>query len=94
MQEQELKAYEGVKKQGDFLLRSARFRLAVVATELPNFTVTIPFRIPVTTSEYLNRHRYKPQYFLGSNILEQKVQLYNQGRISNEISDSTIFRPK
>jgi len=92
MQEEELKAYQGLKKQGAFLQRSSRFGLVVVATALPNLTVTIPFRIPVTTSEYLNRHCYKPEYYQGPNILEQKVQLYKQGWISNEISDIIIFR--
>jgi len=76
MQEQELKAYQGLKKQGAFLQRSPRFGLIVVATALPNLTVTSPFRIPVTTSDYLNRHRYKPEYYQGPNILEQKIQLY------------------
>jgi hypothetical protein len=51
MQEQELKAYQGLKKQGAFLLKSRFFGLGVVATKLPNLTVTLPFKIPVTTSE-------------------------------------------
>jgi len=92
MQEQELKAYQGLKKQGAFLQRSKRFGLVVVATKLPNFTVMIPFRIPVTTSEYPNRHRYIPEYCTGPNILEQKVELFKQGLISNKISDIIIFR--
>jgi hypothetical protein len=56
MLEEELKACQGLKKQGAFLLQSPRFGLAVVSTELPDLTVRIPFRIPVTTSEYLHRH--------------------------------------
>jgi len=54
MKEEDLGAYQGLKKQGAFLLKSPRFGLVVVSTKLPNLTVTIPIRIPVSTSEYLN----------------------------------------
>jgi hypothetical protein len=50
MLEEELKPYQGLQKQGAFLLRSPRFGLVVVSTKLPNLTVTSPIRIPVTTS--------------------------------------------
>jgi len=65
MQEEELKAYQGLHKQGAVLLRSPRFGLVVIATKLPNLMVTLPIRIPVTTSEYLNRHRFVPTYYKG-----------------------------
>jgi len=95
MTEEELLAYQGLEKPGAILLRSTNKRYMVVAaTKLPNFTLTIPIRIPVTTSEYLNRYRYTPEYYQGSNILEQNVHLYKQGWISNEISDIIIFRNK
>jgi hypothetical protein len=60
MLDEELIAYQGLQKQGSFLLRSPRFGLAVVSTKLPNRTVTLPIRIPVTTSDYLNRNNYVP----------------------------------
>ena len=94
MQEGELKAYQGLKKQGAVLLKSRKYGLVLFSTKQPNLTVTSFFKIPVTTSEYLNRHRYTPEYYQGPRILEQKVQLYKQGWISNEISDIIIFRRK
>jgi len=94
MPEQELNAYQGLKKQGAFLISSPRFGLAVASTKLPNITVTVPFRIPVTTFEYLNQHRYIPEYYQRPNILKQKLQLYEQGCNSNNIDDTIIFRWK
>jgi len=92
MQEAELKAYQGLKKQGAVLLKSRKYGLLLFATKPPNFTVTTPFRVPVTAYEYQNRYRYKPEHYQGSRILEQKEQLSKQGWISNEISDIIIFQ--
>jgi hypothetical protein len=76
MQKEELKAYQGRQKQGAFLFCSPRFGLVVVSTKLPNLTVTLPFRIPVTTFEYLNRHRYISEHYQGPNIREQQKEFY------------------
>jgi len=65
-------AYQGFKKQGAFLLRSPRFGLVVVSTTLPNLTVTIPIQVPVTASEYLNRHLFVPTYYEGPIINSNK----------------------
>jgi hypothetical protein len=92
MQEEELEAYQGLKKQGAFLLRSPRFGLAVVSTKLPNLTVTIPIQIPVTTSEYLNRHRFVPIQYEGPNIKKQQIEYCVQHSIHADPSNIIIFR--
>jgi hypothetical protein len=94
MQEQELKAYQGLKNQGAFLLRSSRFGLVVISTKLPHLTVTLPIRIPVTTSEYLNRHRYVPTYYQGPNIRKQQIEFCVKHEIKTDPSDIIIFRRK
>jgi len=94
MQEEELKPYQGLKKQGAFLLRSQRFGLVVVSTKLPNLTVTLPIRIPVTTSEYLNRHRFIPIYYKGPNVVKQKIEFCVKHEIKSDPSDIIIFRRK
>jgi len=63
MQEEELKSYKGLKKQGALLLRSPKYGLVVVSTKLPNLTAILPVKIPVKTPEYLNQHRYTPEYY-------------------------------
>jgi hypothetical protein len=92
MQEEELKAYQGLQKQGAFLLRSPRFGLAVVSTKLPNLTVTVPFRIPVTTSEYLNRHNYIPTYYQGPNSRQKHVEFCVNNLIKSDPTGIIIFR--
>jgi len=92
MKEEELKAYQGLKKQGAFLLRSPRFGLAVVSTKLPNLTVTIPIRIPLTTSEYLNRHQFVPTYYQGPNTRRQQIEFCVDHKIKADPSDIIIFR--
>jgi hypothetical protein len=57
MREEELKAYQGLQKQGAFLLRYPPIGLTVIATKLPHVTVTLPIQIPVITSEYLNPYK-------------------------------------
>jgi hypothetical protein len=94
MQEQELKAYQGLQKQGAFLLRSPRFGLVVISTKLPNLTVTLPIQIPVTSSEYLNRHRYVPTYYKGPNIRKQQIEFCVKHEIKADPSDIIIFRRK
>jgi len=76
MQEEELKAYQRLKKQGAVLLKSRKYGLVLFSTKQPNLTVTSFFRIPVTTSEHLNRHRYNPEYYQGPNIQEQYKEYY------------------
>jgi hypothetical protein len=63
MQEEQIIAYQGLKKQGAFLLRSPRFGLVVVSTKLPSLMVTLTIWVQVTISEYLNRHQFVPTYF-------------------------------
>ena len=94
MQEEELRAYQGLKKQGAFLLRSPRFGLAVVSTELPNLTLTLPSRIPVTTSEYLNRHSFVPVYYQGPDIRRKQIEFCVKHEIKSNPSDVIIFRRK
>jgi hypothetical protein len=94
MQEEELKAYQGLKKQGAFLLRSPRFGLVVISTKLPNLTVTIPFRIPVTTSEYNNRHRFLPTYYEGPNIRKKQIEYCVENSIAADPTGIIIFRQK
>jgi len=92
MKEEELKAYQGLKKQGAFLLRSPRFGLGVVSTKLPNLTVTIPIRIPVTTSEYLNRHRFVPTYYKGPDTRKQQIEFCVKNLIKADPTGVIIFR--
>jgi hypothetical protein len=91
MKEQELKAYQGLKKQGAFVLCSPRFGIAVVSTKLPNLTITLPFRIPVSTSEYLNRHQFIPTYYDGPNIRKQQIQYSVKFSIKADPSEIIIF---
>jgi hypothetical protein len=46
-----------VKKARSFPSAIATIWIGGRSTKLPNLMVTIPFRIPVTTSEYLNQHK-------------------------------------
>jgi hypothetical protein len=92
MQEQELKAYQGLKKQGAFLLSSPRFGLGVVSTKLPNLTVTVPFRIPVTTLEYLNRSRYTPTFYEEPDTEKQQIEFRVKHEITTYQSEIIIFR--
>ena len=94
MQEEELKAYQGLKKQGAFLLRSQRFGLVVVSTKLPNLTVMLPIRIPVTTSEYLKRHQFVPTYYKGPDIKKLRIEFCVKHEIKANPSDVIIFRRK
>jgi hypothetical protein len=68
MEEVELEVYQGLQMEGAFLLQSPKFGLVVVSSKLSNLTVTLPFWIPVTTSEYPNRHRYITEYYQGTDI--------------------------
>jgi len=92
MQEEELKAYQGLKKQGAFLLCSPKFGLVVVSTKLPNLTVTLPFRILVTTREYFHRHHFIQEYYYGPNIRAQQIEYYQQDMISYKLSEVITFR--
>jgi hypothetical protein len=94
MLEEELKSYQGLKKQGAFLLRSPRFGLVVISTKLPNLTVTLPIRIPVTTSEYRNRHRFVPTYYEGPNVQKERIEFCVKHKIKSDPSDIIIFRRK
>jgi hypothetical protein len=91
MQEDELKAYQGLQKQGVFLLRSPRFGLVVVSTRLPNLTVTLPIRIPVTISEYLNRHRCVPTYYKGPDIQRKQIEYCVEHSIRADPTNNIIF---
>jgi hypothetical protein len=92
MTEEELRAYQGLKKQGAFLLRSPRFGLGVVSTKLPNLTVTIPIRIPVTTSEYNNRHKIVPTYYRGPDFKKRQIEYCVENSISADPKGIIIFR--
>jgi len=83
MQEEELKAYQGLKKQGTVLLKFRIYGLVLFSTKQPNVTIMLPFRIPVTTKEYLNRKHYFPEYYKGPNILERQIEYYQQDSISS-----------
>ena len=92
MKEEELKAYQGLKKQGAFLLRSPRCGLGVVSTKLPNLTVTIPIRIPVTTSQYDNRHQFVPTYYKGPDFKRLQIEYCVKNSISADPTGIIIFR--
>jgi hypothetical protein len=92
MKEEELKAYQGLPKQGAFLLRTPGFGLVVISTKLPNLMVTLPIRIPVTTSEYENRHRFVPTYYQGPNYRKQQIEFCVKHEIKSNPSDVIIFR--
>ena len=94
MQEEELKAYKALKKQGALLLRAPKYRLVVVSTKLTNFTVTLLFHIPVTIREYYNWHCYVPEYYQGPNIREPQTKYYQEDIISDKLSEVIIFRRK
>jgi hypothetical protein len=94
MTEDELKAYQGLKKQGAFLLRSPRFGLVVVSTKLPNLTVTIPIRIPVTTSEYINRRQFVPTYYEGPNCHKLQIEYCVANSIHANPSGIIIYKRK
>jgi len=92
MTEEELLAYQGLKKQGVVLIKSSNEKyLVVVSPKFPNLTVTIPFRISVTNREYLNRERYIPEYYKGPNIQAQQIQYYQQQIISDMLADIIIY---
>jgi hypothetical protein len=92
MQEEELRAYQGLQKQGAFLLRSPRFGLVVISTTLPNLTVTLPIRIPVTTSEYFNRHRVVPTYYKGPDFRKIQIEYCVKNSILADPTGVIIFR--
>jgi hypothetical protein len=95
MTEEELLAYQGLKKQGAILLRSSNKQfIAVASTKLPNLTVTLPIRIPVTTSEYINRKNYVPTYYGGPDIQKRKIEFCDKHSIKSDPSDIIIFRRK
>jgi hypothetical protein len=54
MNEEELKTYQSLKKQGAFLFKSPRFGIVVAMLNQPNLTVTLPIPVQVTTAEYRN----------------------------------------
>jgi len=67
MNEDELHAYDRLKKQGAILLwLSNKQYLVVASTKLPNLTATLPIRIPVTTTEYQNLPSHIPEYYKGT----------------------------
>jgi hypothetical protein len=92
MKEEERKAYKGLKKQGAFLLRSQRFGLVVISTELRILTVTLPILVTVTTSEYINRRQFVPTYYKGPNIKKLQTEFCVKHKIKSNQSDVIIFR--
>jgi len=94
MQEEELKAYQGLKKQGAFLLKLSVFGFGVVSIKQPNLTITIPFRIPLSTSEYLNRHQFIPTYYKGPNIRRKQIEYCVENSITADPTKVIIFRGK
>jgi len=92
MQEEELKAYQGLKKQGAFLLKSPRFGLGVVSTKLPNLTVIIPFKIPVSTKEYLTRENYMPEKYKGRDPRKRQIEYCCENSIKADPRGVIIFR--
>jgi len=91
MREEDLKAYQGLEKQRAFLLRSPRFGLVVVSTQLPNLTVTLPIQIPVSTSEYNYRYKFIPTYYQGPNTRKQQIEYCVDHSITTDPSGIIIF---
>jgi hypothetical protein len=95
MTEDELLAYQGLKKQGAVLLRSSNKRYLVVAScKLPNLTVTLPIRIPVTSYEYENPKSYIPQYYKGPNTKKKQIEYCVENSITADPKGVIIFRRK
>jgi hypothetical protein len=93
MTEDELSAYQGLKKQGAVLLRSSNNRYMVVASpKPPNLTVTFPIRIPVTRSEYCNPHQYIPTYYKGPDTKKQQVEFCVENSIAASPQGIIILR--
>jgi hypothetical protein len=95
MTEDELLAYQGLKKQGAVLLRSSNKKYMVVAsTKLPNLTVTLPIRIPVTDYEYKNLKSYIPQYYQGPDSKRKQIEFCIEHSIGANPTGVIIFRRK
>ena len=92
MQQEDLKSYKGVKNQEALLLRSPKYGLVVVWTNLPNLTVTLLFQILVTTHEYLNLNSFIPEYYKGPNIRERQIEYYQHNTISDKLLEVIIFK--
>lgn len=93
MTEEQLLAYQGLKRQGAVLLRSSNKQyMVVLSTKLPNCTVTICFRIPVTTAETQNPKSYIPQYYSAPNIRRKQVELCVENSITANLNRVIIFR--
>ena len=92
MKEEQLKAYQGLKKQRAVLLHSPRFGLVVVSTKLPNLTVTTPFRIPVPTSEYFNRFEFIPTYYKGLDSWREQIKFCVENQIKYDPAGIIVFR--
>jgi len=93
MTDEERSAYRGLKEQGAVLLRpSNKQYMVVVSTNLPNFTVTIPIRIPVTTAKYQSPKSFIPPYYSGPNIRRKQVELCVENSITANLNGVMIFR--
>ena len=93
MTEDKLIAYQGLKKQGAVLLRSSDQRyMVVVSTKLPNLMVTIPIRIPVTTSEYRKPISYIPQHYKRPDNSRRQIEYCVENSICADARGIIIFR--
>jgi hypothetical protein len=93
MTEEELKAYQELKKQRAVLLRSSTQKYIVgVSTKLPNLTVMFPIRIPVTTYEYRNPSQYIPHIIKRLNQKWWHIKYCAEYSISADPTGVIIFR--
>jgi hypothetical protein len=89
----ELRSYQGLKKEGAILLKSQNKRyLVVVSTKLRNFWVTLPIRIPVTTAEYQNPRSYIPQYHKGPDTKREQERFCVENSVAASPQGIIIFR--
>lgn len=73
------------------MLKSRKYGLVLFTTKLPYITITLPFRVPVTTREYLNWKNYIPEYYKGPNTEAQQKECYHHDSISKEVADIITF---
>jgi hypothetical protein len=68
--------------------------MVVASTKLPNLTVTLPIRIPVTTAEYQNPQSYIPQYYTVPDTKKKQIEYCVENSIAADPTGVIIFRRK
>jgi hypothetical protein len=66
--------------------------MVVASTKLPNFMVTLPIRIPLTTAEYQNPKSYITQYYQGPDNKTEQIKFCVEKSICCNPTGVIIFR--